>query len=52
MFEDECNKMASRAEIEASNCDREGLGQIRKQLEDLRIIHSSIKELLYMSTNG
>src|SRR6266516_2512004 len=44
-FEDECNKMASRAETEASNCDREGLGMIQRQLEDLLTMHSNVKQL-------
>ncbi|OAP55758.1 hypothetical protein AYL99_09910 [Fonsecaea erecta] len=47
-FEDECNKLASRAEIEASNCDRRILDTILKQLEqlkDLRLIHSRIQQL-------
>jgi hypothetical protein len=44
-FEDECNKMASRAEIEASNCDRQGMSMILKQLEDLRLIHSNVQRL-------
>jgi hypothetical protein len=44
-FEDACNKMASRAETEASNCDREGLGMIQRQLEDLLTMHSNVKQL-------
>ncbi|OQU97031.1 NACHT domain-containing protein [Cladophialophora immunda] len=44
-FEDEYNKLANRAETEARNCDRQNLGMIQKQLEDLRIIHSSVQQL-------
>src|ERR1700733_12454270 len=55
-FEDECNKMASCADIEASNCDRDlsaadrtaaeqqrkDLRQVLKQLEDMHIIQTRI----------
>ncbi|KAJ9601892.1 hypothetical protein H2200_013607 [Cladophialophora chaetospira] len=55
-FEDECNKMAHRADIEAKNCDRDlsardrtalkqqyqNLQQVLKQLESLRIIGAQI----------
>jgi hypothetical protein len=58
-FENECNKMASRAEIEASNCDRDlsavnraaaqqhqkDLGRILKQLEAMQIIQTGIDKL-------
>ena len=58
-FEDECNKMASRADIEASNCDRDlsavdraaaeqqrkDLRQVLKQLEDMHIIQTRIDKL-------
>jgi hypothetical protein len=58
-FEDKCNKMASRADIEASNCDRDlsasdrasaqqqqkDLGRILKQLEDIHIIQTDIDML-------
>ncbi|KAK5312975.1 hypothetical protein LTR93_011117 [Exophiala xenobiotica] len=37
--------MASGAETEASNCDRDGLGMILKQLEYLRVIHTSVQQL-------
>ena len=58
-FENECNKMASRAEIEASNCDRdlnatnraavkrqqEDLRQALKQLEAMHLIQTGINKL-------
>jgi hypothetical protein len=58
-FENECNNMASRAEIEASNCDRdlnaidraavkrqqEDLRQVLKQLESMHNIRTGIDEL-------
>jgi len=59
VFENECNKMASRADIEASNCDRdlnalnraavkqqqEDLRQVLKQLEAMHIIRTGIDKL-------
>ncbi|KIX03042.1 uncharacterized protein Z518_06592 [Rhinocladiella mackenziei CBS 650.93] len=51
-FEDESNKMASRAELETRNCDRDLHGIARQQLEealrkleDLRDIRKGIDEL-------
>jgi hypothetical protein len=58
-FENKCNKMASRAEIEARNCDRDlsavdraaalqhqkDLGQTLKQLEAMHIIQTGIDKL-------
>ena len=58
-FEDRCDKMASRADIEARNCDRdlsavdrtaakqqqEYLRQVLKSMEDMRIIQTSIDKL-------
>jgi hypothetical protein len=58
-FENKCNKMASRVEIEAGNCDRDlsavnqaaaqqhqkDLGQALKQLEAIHIIQTGIDKL-------
>jgi WD40 repeat protein len=58
-FEDKCHKMASRAEIEASNCDRdlsavdraaskkqqENLQEVLKQLEAIHLVQTSIDKL-------
>ena len=58
-FEDECNKMASRADIEARNCDRDlsavdraaaqkqqdDLQKGLKQLEDLHIIQTNLRAI-------
>lgn len=58
-FEDKCQKMASRAEIEASNCDQDlsavdrataqqhqkDLRQVLKQLEDMHLIQTGIDKL-------
>src|SRR3954469_17335004 len=58
-FEADCDKMAHRADIEASNCDRDlsavdraaaeqqrkDLRQVLKQLEDMHIIQTSIDKL-------
>ena len=51
-FEDECDKIARRVEIEASNCDREeanqrkeNLQRVLKELEELRDIKESVSLL-------
>lgn len=44
-FEDNCYEIANRADIEASNCDRDVVQKIETQLQSLELIRNGIDRI-------